>query len=172
MTPTPPRTAPPELTERVASIGLWRDADQWVNGTFVSIGQASVTIKTDQGKDLIVPIRRLTWKASRSEWVCWSPQIDAELTAMMRTFEKVDRAWSTNNKNLVPGEYVRVKVGSRMVGGFVSRQLPDGFVVSIPKEKSLVPAAEVSTTVVTKDMLEWNHAKRCWDAQFKSAQTR
>lgn len=172
MTPSPPRTAPPELTDRVASIGFWRDAEQWVNGTFVSVGHTSATIKTDQGKDLIVPLRRMTWKADRSEWVCWSPQIDAEVTLMFRTFEKADRSRSSSNKNLIPGEYVRVKVGSRMVGGFVARLLPDGFVVTIPKEKSLVPAAEVSTITVTKDMLEWNPAQLCWDARFKSAQSR
>ncbi|AXQ69307.1 hypothetical protein HOU02_gp418 [Caulobacter phage CcrBL9] len=154
----------PELDDRCACYGQWLDEDMWVTGTIVAISGSGATVKTDQGKELKVPHRRLTWKKARSEWAVWSPQVDQEVEKI-RTQRGGDGR-SKYNRKLVPGEYVRCQMGTKFVGGFVCRVLLEGYMITIPKEKSLVPDAGVGNFVISADMLSYDPDRLCWQARY------
>ncbi|UTU07961.1 hypothetical protein CcrC1_gp275 [Caulobacter phage C1] len=155
----------PIQNDRCGCYGQWRDEDQWVSGFVTAFNGSVASITTDQGVELKVPARRMTWKKNRSEWAVWSPQIDAIAQAAFHARSGDGR--SRHNRRLVPGEYVRCQIGERLVGGFVCGVLIDGFMVTIPVEKTLVPEAGVNTVVISSDMLSYDGDRQCWQARHR-----
>lgn len=163
--PNPPERQSPQLNDRCGCYGEWLDDEMWVTGRIVAVGGMSATIKTDTGQELQVANRRMTWKKSKGEWAVWSPQVDAEVQTHVHV--RTGDGRSKYNRRLVPGEYVRCQIGSRFVGGFVCKALIEGYRITVPTEKTLIPDAGVNSIIISSDMLSFDDERGCWQARHR-----